>query len=79
MGGARRLYTLLALVATYPFAAQWNLTGQPAIAVPAGTTEDGLPVGVELVGRPGEEARMIALAAQLESELAWPARRPPLS
>ncbi len=77
--GRGALYTLLALVATYPFAAQWNLTGQPAIAVPAGTTEDGLPVGVELVGRPGEEARLIALAAQLEAELGWPARRPPLS
>ncbi len=77
--GRGALYTLLALSFVYPFAAQWNLTGQPAIAVPAGITDDGLPVGVELVGRHGEEATLIALAAQLEADLGWPARRPPLA
>jgi amidase len=77
--GRGALYTLLAMVSVYPYTGQWNLTGQPAIAVPAGTTADGLPLGVELVGRHGEEATLIALAAQLEAELDWPSRRPPLS
>ena len=77
--GRGALYTLLALGFVYPFTAQWNVTGQPAIAVPAGITDDGLPVGVELVGRHGEEATLIALAAQLEADLGWPARRPPLA
>jgi amidase len=44
----------------------WNLTGQPAIAVPAGVDSDGVPVGVQLVARPGEEATIVALAAQVE-------------
>ena len=77
--GRSALHTLLAMASVYPFTAQWNLTGQPAIAVPAGITDDGLPVGVELVGRHGEEATLIALAAQLEADLGWPARRPPLA
>jgi amidase len=75
--GRGALYTLLAMVSVYPFTGHWNLTGQPAIAVPAGSAEDGMPVGLQLVGRPGEEATLIALAAQLEAELDWPARRPP--
>jgi amidase len=44
----------------------WNFTGQPAMAVPAGTDADGLPVGVQLVARPDEEATIVALAAQME-------------
>jgi amidase len=77
--GRGALRTLLGMVSVYPFTAQWNLTGQPAIAVPAGSTDDGMPVGLELVGRHGGEATLISLAAQLEAELDWPVRRPPLS
>jgi amidase len=44
----------------------WNLTGQPAMAVPAGTDADGVPVGVQLVARPHEEATIVALAGQME-------------
>jgi amidase len=44
----------------------WNLTGQPAMAVPAGTGADGVPVGVQLVARPHGEATIVALAAQME-------------
>jgi amidase len=44
----------------------WNLTGQPAMAVPAGTDAGGVPVGVQLVARPGDEATIVALAAQME-------------
>jgi amidase len=44
----------------------WNLTGQPAMTVPAGTDATGVPVGVQLVARPGEEATIVALAGQME-------------
>ena len=55
------------MVAAYPFTSHWNLTGQPALAIPAGTSDDGMPVGVQLVGRKGEDATLLALAAQLEA------------
>jgi amidase len=44
----------------------WNLTGQPAMAVPAGLDGTRVPVGVQLVARPGDEATIVALAAQME-------------
>jgi amidase len=44
----------------------WNVTGQPAMAVPAGVDAGAVPVGVQLVARPGEEATIVALAAQME-------------
>lgn len=62
-----------------PYVGVWNLTGQPACSVPAGLDRDGLPVGVQFVGRHGEEATLLSLAAQLEAELRWPDRRPPLA
>ena len=61
------------------FCAEWNRNGQPAISVPGTPSDDGLPVGVQLVGRPDAEGQLLALAAQLEAELRWPERRPPLS
>jgi amidase len=64
---------------TYPFTGAWNYTGQPAAAVPAGFTEDGLPLSVQIIGRPRDEATLISLAAQLEAERGWPERRPPVS
>jgi amidase len=77
--GLGALRTLLGMIAAYPFTGHWNLTGQPAIAVPAGRSGDGLPIGVQLVGRKGEEATLLALAAQLEADTGWPERRPPVS
>lgn len=59
--------------------AVWNHTGQPAAAVPVETAPDGFPVGVQLVGRTGDEATLLSLAAQLETATDWPARRPPLA
>jgi amidase len=50
-----------------PYTAVWNLTGQPAVSLPLGTTDDGLPVGVMLAGRPAGEAQLLSLCAQLES------------
>ena len=54
----------------------FNATGQPAIALPTGFDDIGLPVGVQLVGRPAAEATLISLASQLEAAKLWSDRRP---
>jgi amidase len=54
----------------------WNVTGQPAAAVPAGLDDDGLPLGVQLVGRSGEDALLLSLSAQIEAAQPWIDRRP---
>jgi amidase len=59
-----------------PFTTPWNVTGQPAASVPAGFTDAGLPLAVQLIGRPHDEATLLALAAQLESERPWAEQRP---
>jgi amidase len=70
----------IAGVARYvPFTTPWNLTGQPAAAVPAGFSAEGLPRSVQLVGRPADETTLISLSAQLERERPWADRRPPTS
>ncbi|RBY93539.1 amidase [Blastococcus sp. TF02-8] len=58
------------------FTALFNVTGQPAVSVPLHWTDDDLPVGTMLVGRPADEATLIALSAQLEAARPWAARRP---
>jgi Asp-tRNA(Asn)/Glu-tRNA(Gln) amidotransferase A subunit family amidase len=62
-----------------PFTAMWNSTGQPAMSMPLFWDELGLPVGVQVVGRPGAEATLFRLAAQLEQARPWRDRRPPVS
>ena len=64
---------------TVPFAAPWNLTGQPAASVPAGFTDRGLPLAVQLVGRPHDETTLLSLSAQIEAERPWADRRPPVA
>jgi Asp-tRNA(Asn)/Glu-tRNA(Gln) amidotransferase A subunit family amidase len=59
---------------TYPFA----ITGQPAISVPAGFTADGLPVGLQIVGRRFADATVLRVAAAFEAARPWAGRRPPL-
>jgi amidase len=61
-----------------PFTAPYNVTGQPALSLPLHWTDGGLPIGVQLVGRPGGEATLLAVAGQLESAAPWAHRRPPL-
>jgi amidase len=56
----------------------WNLLGLPAISLPLAWTDGGLPLGVQFVAPFGGEARLLRLAAQLEGELRWDLRRPPL-
>jgi Asp-tRNA(Asn)/Glu-tRNA(Gln) amidotransferase A subunit family amidase len=55
-----------------------NATGTPAMSVPLHWTEDGLPVGVHFAGRYGEEATLLALAAELETAQPWFNRVPPM-
>jgi len=57
---------------TYPF----NISGQPAVSLPLGWTNDGLPIGVQLVGAPYAEGLLIALAAQIERAAPWQPRYP---
>jgi Asp-tRNA(Asn)/Glu-tRNA(Gln) amidotransferase A subunit family amidase len=65
-------YELLLL--TYAF----NVTGQPAISVPAGWTTDGLPIGLQIVGRRHADALVLRAAAAFEAAAPWAQRRPPV-
>jgi amidase len=60
-----------------PFTSLVNVSGLPAITLPVAETGDGLPMGVQLIGRPGREDVLLALGAQLERRLRWPERHPP--
>jgi amidase len=75
--GRGALWTMSGGTRLIPFLGTWNATGQPAVSVPAGFTEDGLPLAIQLVGRPNDEETLIALAAQIESERPWAQDRPP--
>ncbi|HEU5033341.1 MAG TPA: amidase [Mycobacteriales bacterium] len=59
-----------------PFTAPYNMSGQPSINVPLHWTADNLPIGVQLVGRPGDEVTLLRLAAQLEAAEPWAHRKP---
>ena len=76
MEGRGAIATYLWETGWVPFTILWNITGQPAASVPAGHTADGLPVAVQLVGRPGDESTILSLAAELEAERPWTDRRP---
>ena len=59
-----------------PFTSPYNMTGQPAVSLPLHWTNDGLPVGVQLVGRLLHETTLLSLAAQLERARPWAHRHP---
>jgi amidase len=72
-GGMDAFYRAVAFA---PFAGLFNITGQPAITVPAGLGADGLPSAVQLVGRPLAEETLLQVARQLEVARPWAQLRP---
>jgi aspartyl-tRNA(Asn)/glutamyl-tRNA(Gln) amidotransferase subunit A len=62
------------LAFTYPI----NMTGQPAASVPAGWTEDGLPVGLQIVGRHLDDPSVLRASSAFETARPWHDRWPPL-
>jgi amidase len=71
--------TLLLVGARVPFQEMFNVTGQPAAVVPWALDDHGIPLSIQLVGRPHDEATLLALSAQIESARPWAGRRPPVS
>jgi amidase len=59
-----------------PYTSLWNVTGSPAISLPTHQTPAGLPIGVMLATAPGDEATLLALAAQVEHAEPWQDRVP---
>jgi amidase len=77
--GQGALRTVLGMGRFYPYCVPWNHLGNPAMSVPAGFADDGMPLAVQIIGRPGDEATLLSLAAQLEAERPWADKRPPIS
>lgn len=59
-----------------PFAAPWNISGFPALVVPVGIRPDGMPAAVQLVGLPGSELTLLAVAGQFEMAAPWQRHAP---
>ncbi|RFA20367.1 amidase [Subtercola boreus] len=61
-----------------PFTSFVNVSGLPAITLPVGETRSHLPIGVQLIGRPGGEATLLSIGRQLERRLRWELLHPPV-
>jgi amidase len=75
--GRGAVWTINGCSRIVPFLGVWNATGQPAVSLPAGATPEGVPIGVQLVGRPHDEATLLSLSAQIEAARPWAQQRPP--
>ncbi len=71
--------TLAMVASRVPYFAVFNATGQPAASVPWFLDGESLPVSVQLVGRPSDEATLLSLSAQIEAARPWAGHRPPVS
>jgi len=60
------------------FMVAYNVTGQPAMSLPLAMHSNGLPIGLQLGARPGEDHLLIELGAALEREMPWREQRPPI-
>ena len=72
--GDRERYLARWSDAAFMFA--FNISGLPAISIPAGLTSENAPIGVQIVGRHGDEATVLQLARQIEQIAPWDPRRP---
>jgi aspartyl-tRNA(Asn)/glutamyl-tRNA(Gln) amidotransferase subunit A len=63
----------------YPFTFPFNMTGQPAASIPCGFSASGLPIGLQIVGRRGEDSLVLRASAAFEQARPWAPRRPPVS
>ena len=61
-----------------PYTPLFNVTGQPAMSAPLYWNDEGLPIGMQFVGRYGDEATLFRLAGQLEKAEPWAERIPPI-
>ncbi len=77
--GQGALRTVLGMSRFYPYCIPWNHLGNPAMSVPTGFAADGMPLAVQIIGRHGDEATLLSLAAQIEAERPWADKRPPIS
>jgi amidase len=77
--GMGALRTVLGMSRFYPYCIPWNHLGNPAMSVPMGFAADGMPLAVQVIGRRGDEATLLSLAAQIEAERPWADKRPPIS
>jgi amidase len=77
--GLGALRTLIEMTMVYPYCVIWNATGQPAAAIPAGFTADGLPLSAQLIARPEQDHLLLSLAAQIEAERPWADARPSIA
>ena len=68
--------TALPQIRTLPYTQAWNAAGFPAAAVPFGTGPEGVPIAVQVIALPGNEARILSVAAQLEELRPWPRTAP---
>ncbi len=76
--GRGALWTLLGMSRCYPFCIPWNHLGNPSMAIPAGFSPAGMPLSVQVIGRPGDEATLLSLAAEIEAARPWAEARPSL-
>lgn len=77
--GKGALRTTIGMSRAYPYTLPWNHLGNPAASVPFGFTSSGLPLAIQLIGRPNDETTLLALAAQIEAVKPWAQVRPALA
>jgi amidase len=75
LGTINRIEEMLAWI---PFTFPFNVTGQPAFSLPNGFSKDGLPIGLQIVGRQNDEAGIISIATAFEQAQPWRDRHPPV-